>query len=49
MARQTSLAENGLQKLEGVVTHTIYENRDTGYAVFEVDAGAPVGTAVCGT
>ena len=39
MARQTTLAENGLQKLEGVVTHTIYENRDTGYAVFEVDAG----------
>ena len=38
MAQQTSLAENGLQKLEGVVEHMIYENRDTGYAVFEVNA-----------
>ena len=28
-----------LQKLEGVVEHTIYENAETGYAVFEVDAG----------
>ena len=26
-------------KLEGVVEHVIYENPDTGYAVFEVDAG----------
>ena len=38
MAQQTSLAENGLQRLEGVVEHMIYENRDTGYAVFEVSA-----------
>ncbi len=28
-----------LQKLEGVVEHTIYENAETGYAVFEVDVG----------
>lgn len=27
-------------KLEGVVEHVIYENPDTGYAVFEVDAGS---------
>lgn len=27
-----------LQKLEGVVEHMIYENPETGYAVFEVDA-----------
>ena len=27
-----------LQKLEGVVEHMIYENPQTGYAVFEVDA-----------
>lgn len=26
-------------KLDGVVEHVIYENPDTGYAVFEVDAG----------
>lgn len=29
-----------LQKLEGVVEHMIYENAETGYAVFEVNAGA---------
>lgn len=28
-----------LLQLEGVVTHVIYENVDTGYTVFEVDAG----------
>lgn len=28
-----------LLKLEGVVEHVIYENPDSGYAVFEVDAG----------
>ena len=28
-----------LQKLEGVVERVIYENAETGYAVFEVDAG----------
>ena len=28
-----------LQKLEGVVEHRIYENADTGYAVFEVNVG----------
>lgn len=28
-----------LLKLEGVVEHVIYENTDTGYAVFEVNAG----------
>ena len=28
-----------LLKLEGVVEHMIYENAETGYAVFEVDAG----------
>lgn len=28
-----------LQKLEGVVEHMIYENAETGYAVFEVNAG----------
>ena len=38
MAQQTALSEQGLQKLEGVVEHMIYENRDTGYAVFEVNA-----------
>lgn len=26
-------------KLEGTVEHVIYENADSGYAVFEVDAG----------
>ena len=31
--------EQQLMKLEGVVEHVIYENADTGYAVFEVDAG----------
>ena len=33
-------------KLEGVVEHVIYENPDTGYAVFEVDAG---GTDIIGS
>lgn len=28
-----------LQKLEGIVEHRIYENADTGYAVFEVNVG----------
>lgn len=28
-----------LQKLEGVVEHLIYENRETGYSVFEVRSG----------
>lgn len=28
-----------LQKLEGVVEHVIYENAESGYAVFEVNAG----------
>ncbi len=28
-----------LMKLEGVVEHVIYENAESGYAVFEVDAG----------
>lgn len=31
--------QDGLQKLEGVVEHVIYENADTGYSVFEVDSG----------
>lgn len=31
--------ETELLKLEGTVTHCIYENAETGYAVFEVDAG----------
>ena len=31
--------EQQLMKLEGVVEHVIYENADSGYAVFEVDAG----------
>ena len=30
--------EQQLMKLEGTVEHVIYENADTGYAVFEVDA-----------
>ncbi|MGN0983579.1 MAG: helix-hairpin-helix domain-containing protein, partial [Gemmiger sp.] len=33
------MPEEALQKLEGVVTHRIYENAETGYAVFEVEAG----------
>lgn len=33
------LQEQQLMKLEGVVTHCIFENPETGYAVFEVDAG----------
>ena len=36
------MEENGpgeLLKLEGTVEHVIYENSETGYAVFEVDAG----------
>lgn len=33
------MPEDQLCKLEGVVTHMIYENAETGYAVFEVDAG----------
>ena len=33
-------AQPQLQKLEGVVEHMIYENAETGYAVFEVNAGA---------
>ena len=28
-----------LLRMEGVVEHVIFENRDTGYAVFEVNAG----------
>ena len=28
-----------LLKLQGVVEHVIFENPETGYAVFEVDAG----------
>ena len=28
-----------LLKLEGVVEHVIFENQETGYAVFEVNAG----------
>ena len=37
-----------LCKLEGVVTHTIFENPDTGYSVFEVECrGTPV--VVAGT
>ena len=28
-----------LMKLQGTVEHVIYENADSGYAVFEVDAG----------
>ena len=31
--------QDQLLKLEGVVEHMIYENAETGYAVFEVDAG----------
>ena len=31
--------EQQLMKLEGTVEHVIYENADSGYAVFEVDAG----------
>lgn len=31
--------EGELLKLEGIVEHVIYENPDSGYAVFEVDAG----------
>ena len=31
--------EEQLMKLEGTVEHVIYENADSGYAVFEVDAG----------
>ena len=31
--------QDRLMKLEGVVEHMIYENTETGYAVFEVDAG----------
>ena len=31
--------QDQLMKLEGVVEHMIYENAETGYAVFEVDAG----------
>ena len=31
--------QDRLMKLEGVVEHMIYENAETGYAVFEVDAG----------
>ena len=33
------MQEQQLMKLEGVVTHCIFENPETGYAVFEVDAG----------
>ena len=32
-------APGELLKLEGVVQHIIYENPESGYAVFEVDAG----------
>ena len=32
-------SQDRLMKLEGVVEHMIYENTETGYAVFEVDAG----------
>ena len=31
--------EQQLMKLEGTVEYVIYENADSGYAVFEVDAG----------
>ena len=31
--------QDRLMKLEGVVEHMICENTETGYAVFEVDAG----------
>ncbi len=31
--------EEQLMKLVGTVEHVIYENADSGYAVFEVDAG----------
>ena len=31
--------QDQMLKLEGVVEHMIYENAETGYAVFEVDAG----------
>lgn len=33
------MPEEQLCRLEGVVTHRIYENAESGYAVFEVDAG----------
>lgn len=35
--------QGALCKLEGVVTHTIFENPDTGYSVFEIECrGTPV-------
>lgn len=36
---QAGAAAQELLKLEGVIEHVIYENAETGYAVFEVDAG----------
>ena len=42
------MPQGELCKLEGVVTHTIFENPDTGYSVFEVEChGTPV--VVAGT
>ncbi len=38
MAGNGTQNTQALQKLEGVVEHMIYENPETGYAVFEVDA-----------
>ena len=37
--RMDNPPQEQLMKLEGVVEHMIYENAETGYAVFEVDAG----------
>ena len=31
--------EQQLLRMEGTIEHLIYENRDTGYVVFEVNAG----------
>lgn len=36
---QDATLQTELLKLEGTVTHCIFENPETGYAVFEVDAG----------
>ncbi len=40
-------AQGQLYRLQGTVTHIIFENPDTGYAVFEVEAGGD-DVVVCG-
>ena len=37
-----SEGQEELLRMEGVIEHVIYENQDSGYAVFEVNAGGEV-------